>query len=99
MRRDVEVSVAEIEMNPVGNTTGIVIGHSHENQVVGVAQNRNTKPVVSEHTIRKSPETPITDRIVAKSRNKKDHQDPVIVVKVAEEVTIDGATIRIINLH
>ena len=99
MRRGVGVSVAETEMNPVENTTGIEIGHSHENQVVDVVQDRNTKPVVSEHTIRKSPETPITDLIVAKSRNKKDHQDPVIVVKVAEEVTIDGATIRIINLH
>lgn len=99
MRRGVGVSVAETEMNPVENTTEIAIGHSHENQVVGVVQNRNTKPVVSEHTIRKSPETPITDLIVAKSRNKKDLQDPVIVVKVAEEVTIEVATIRIINLH
>ena len=99
MRRDVEVSVAKIEMNPVENTTGIVIGHSHGNQVVLVVKNRNTKPVVSEHTIRKSPETLITDRIVAKSRNKRDKQDPGIAVKVAEEVTIDVATIRIINLH
>ena len=84
-------------MNPVENTTGIVIGHSLENRRVVVVQNRNTKPALSEHTIRKSPETPITDRIVAKSRNKKDQLDPVIVVKVAEEVTTDGATIRIIK--
>ena len=99
MRRNVEVSVAEIEMNPVENTTGIVIGHSHENQRAGVVQNRNTKPGVSEPTIRKSPEIPIKDRTVAKNRNKKDKQDPVIVVKVAEEVITDAAIIRIINLH
>ena len=97
MRRDVEVSVAEIEMNPVENTTGIVIGHSLENRRVVVVQNRNTKPAVSEHTIRKSPEIPITDRTVVKNRSKKDQQGPVIVVKVAEEETTDGATIRIIN--